>query len=60
VTAWDRFLRLSPSFDPGSAYVELPDSILDVDGEAALGLGEIDPPAELASSTPAGGTSRTS
>ena len=38
---------MSPSFDPGSAHVELPDSILDVNGEAALALGEIDPPAEL-------------
>ena len=38
---------MSPSFDPGAAYVELPDSILDVDGEAALALGEIDPPGEL-------------
>jgi hypothetical protein len=27
---------LSPSFSPGAAYVELPESILDVDGDAAL------------------------
>ena len=47
MTAWDRFLCLSPSFDPGAAYVELPESILSVDGEAALGLGEIEPPGEL-------------
>jgi hypothetical protein len=38
---------LSPSFSPGAAYVELPEWILDVDGEAALALGEIDPPGEL-------------
>ena len=38
---------MSPSFDLGAASVELPDSILDVDGEAALALGEIDPPGEL-------------
>ena len=38
---------MSPSFSPGAAYVELPDSILDVPGERSLALGEIDPPGEL-------------
>lgn len=47
LTAWGRFLRFSPSFSPDAAYVELPESILDVDGQAALALGAIDPPGEL-------------
>ena len=38
---------MSPSFSPGAASVNLPESILDVGGQAALALGEIDPPAEL-------------
>lgn len=47
LSGWDRFVRLSPSFEPAVAYVELPESILDVDGQGSLGLGEINPPGEL-------------